>query len=270
MLMSVALIARDKFSPIVESFSALCQSLPKESEIIIFDSGYPDFLVEKIQSIIIQSSVKASVVKTQEFANTNYVWNQFTSMVDSRILMCLENDVLISKECIEACIEIIEDKLYDVIVPIVYEKEIGCVHFDPNISEIIEIEGGIESRLDRGRVNGHQFSNNRQIKHLERHCFLMSRDTSTKIGELDEQMYCRTDHDLSLTCHVKDVSIGITSKAFIILQPEPDLSIDREFWNYRWNIERVAFAHNRLIEKWSLIGFKKTIDHAYEARKYLD
>lgn len=97
----------------------------------------------------------------------------------------------------------------------------------------------------------------------------MPRNAARRLGPLDQLMYCRTDIDLSLACHHATLAIGIPAKAAVLFVRAPALNIDRDFFDYRWNLDRVRFAHDRLIHKWSLVGYKTTIDHAHQMRSLL-
>jgi hypothetical protein len=270
--LSIALIARDKFSGAARSLRSACEDLPPDSEIVVFDSGYPAVLREELAAIAANSGVPVVWRGTERFANTNLVWNQFVATTTAQHLMCLENDVALLPGCSMELLGLVASEFCDVAVPVVHEGEVGVPHFDPVSSEFVDLDGDqVRSDLLR-RPKGDQVAPGvrRRVSHLERHCFLMSRSSAERLGRLDEQMYCRTDLDISLSCRQAGLSVGVTPKAGVVFRRAPDLAVDRDFFDYRWNLERVAFANSRLIEKWHLVGYKTTINHAHRIRALLD
>lgn len=270
----VAVIARDKFSRAIDSVRSLVGKLPHDSHIYVFDSGYPKDIINEIICVCNNHGLPLSFVEVERFANTNLVWNQFVGIADSRFLMCLENDVIVSNGCIASAISLIDTGRYDIAVPVVFENTLDDVeipHFNPQTSDIIELSGNrIRSILDRGRTNNVHIPLPRIVKHLERHCFIISSQAASKLGKLDIEMYCRTDYDMSIQCFKAGLVIGIPENGHVVFTQYPKgIEIDRDFFDHRWNLDRVEFANRRLISKWNLDGFKTTIHHAHNARKIL-
>lgn len=270
--LSIALIARDKYSHSIESLTSILNSVDKSSTIYIFDSGYPKSIKDEILRITYLSENNVVIVPIGIYANTNVVWNLFIESVkETEYVMCVENDVVVGINCISEIIDFLDQKRFDIAVPIVYEDVFSNIHFNPVVSEITRrSDGKIESFLDRGRTIDSNIVGSRRVSHLERHCFAMSYDTALRLGKLDEEMWDRTDYDMSITCFVNDISIGIPERGYVIFKPDASLNIDHGFMDNRWNIGKVRRANERLIRKWNLHGFKTTIDHAYAIRKMLD
>lgn len=272
--LSIAIIARDKFSRVAESVRSLIGELPSNSIVYLFDPGYPKSILNEIHNLTENYALPLVIVGTERFANVNLVWNQFVEISDSQYLMCLENDVVVNPECIKNTLASVVSGECDIAVPVVLENKIDQLnipHFNPRTSDIVRLENGnIQSILDRGRADAEPMPTPRAVKHLERHCFIFIKDAARRLGLLDTQMYCRTDYDMSIQCHINGLVIRIPAASSVTFTQYPkDIEIDREFFDFRWNVDRVAFANARLISKWHLEGFKTTITHAYEARKYL-
>ena len=268
--LGIALIARDKFSHAVESLMSIINTVDDSAMVYVFDSGYPVHIKEELSRIIKKSNKEVSITPTSKYANTNTVWNQFVKGAEScEYLMCVENDVILGSDCINGIMDSLTQKKNNVFVPIVYETVFSNPHFNPTISKISRRDDGkIESMLDRGRED--KILGGRQINHLERHCFAMSMETAMSLGQLDEQMWDRTDYDMSISCFVKEITIEIQKTGYVIFKPDPYLLIDRDFMDYRWNIDQVQKANDWLIEKWKLHGFKTTINHAHTIREMIN
>lgn len=271
MKLSVALIPRDKYSTAERVLKALTEELPADSEVVVFDNGYPSSVREAVNIVAKSGPVPARLVSVPRFTNVNALWNRFVALTPARVLVCLENDVIPRQGCIAGVVKALVSGLADVVVPVIYEEDGEHLHFDPPRSTITECDGGVRSDLVR-RPKGELTSprSDRPIAHLERHCFGMSAEAAQRLGPLDEDMYCRTDIDMSLACRAAGLSIGITAGAEAVLQRQIDLSVDRELFDFRWNLARVADANARIIEKWSLVDYKTTINHAHRLRKWLE
>ena len=268
---SVGLIARDKFSPAVRAVQSLVGQVTELDEIVVLDSGYPKTTLGAIQSYCTEARISLRIQATGRFANTNRAWNRFVSAANAKYVFCLENDVVLSPGSLTACVASIKQGFCDVAVPIVYEGDSAAMHFDPPVSRIEELPDGVHSTLKRRcKPNADRIGKSRLVSHLERHCYGMRRECAETLGPLDEKMYCRTDIDLSLACFRRALRIAVIDEAVARFYRQPELSVDREFFDYRWNLERVAFANQRLITKWNLVSYKTTINHAHRIRALLD
>jgi GT2 family glycosyltransferase len=271
MTLSVALIPRDKYSTAERVLKPLIEELPSATEVVVFDNGYPRPVRDALEVLAESGAAPARFVSMPRFANVNAVWNRFVASTSAETLVCLENDVIPRQGCIAGVVDALGRGLADVVVPVIYEEDGENLHFDPPRSEITECDGGLRSELVRRPKAGFESpKTDRPIAHLERHCFAMSAEAAQRLGPLDEEMYCRTDIDMSLACRAAGLSIGIAVNSEAVLQREIELSVDRDLFDFRWRLDRVADANARVIEKWSLVGYKTTINHAHRLRKWLD
>jgi hypothetical protein len=268
---AVALIARDKFSPAPVSLESAYAQLPPRADVLVYDSGYPTPVLREMRGVADRAGRELRLRPTQRFANTNRVWNQFVGETDADVLVCLENDVAFHPGALTSLVRLLESGFCDVAVPVVHEGVRGVPHFDPVVSRLTDGPEGVTSELVRRPKNGLVSPGVlRTVDHLERHCFAMGAEAAVRLGTLDEQMYCRTDLDLSLACRSVGLSVAVTPNAEVIFRRDPELSVDRAFFDHRWNLDRVAFANARLISKWRLHGYKTTINHAHRIRRVLD
>ena len=268
--LAVALIPRDKFSVASDALRATYADLPADATAWIYDSDYPEGTISQLREVAREAGRELVVRRTERFANTNRVWNQFTAECGADVLICIENDVIPQRGCLAELSRLVVSGYCDVAVPVVHEGTYGALHFDPVISRLTDTPEGVTSELLRRPKDGMASPGTlRVVDHLERHCFAMTARAAARLGNLDEQMYCRTDLDISLACHAARLTVAVTPEANVVFRRDPDLSVDRDFFDFRWNIERVAFANTRLINKWHLIGYKTTINHAHRIRRLL-
>jgi hypothetical protein len=222
--LSIGLIARDKFSGAPTALAAALADLPPNSEIVVFDAGYPAAVAERLHEF---GGDRIRWQATERHANTNVVWNQFVATNQAEYLLCVENDVELRPGATAELVAMLASGYCDVAVPVVHEDEVGNPHFDPAPTGVRRI-----------------------VTHLERHCFAMSRATAGRLGELDEQMWCRTDLDLGLTLQLLGLAVGVTPNATAVFRRHQDPAVDRDFYDRRWDLARVAAANERVRAKW--------------------
>ena len=224
--LSIGLIARDKFSGAPTALVAALADLPPNSEIVLFDAGYPAELADRLREL---GGDRVRWQATQRFANTNLVWNQFVATTRSRYLLCVENDIELRPGATAELIAMIASGYCDVASPVVHEDEVGYPHFDPAPTGVRRI-----------------------VPQLERHCFAVSRATALRLGALDEQMLCRTDLDLGLTLQLHGLKVGVTPHAAAVFRRDQDPAVDREFYQHRWDLAHVTAANERVWAKWRI------------------
>jgi hypothetical protein len=224
--LSIGVIARDKFSGASTALAAALADLPPNSEVVVLDAGYPAELADRLREL---GGGRVRWQATERHANTNLAWNQFVATTRSQHLMCVENDVELRPGATAELMAMLASGYCDVAVPVVHEDEVGNPHFDPAPTGVRRI-----------------------VTQLERHCFAMSRATALRLGELDEQMWCRTDLDLGLTLQLHGLTVGVTPNAAVVFRRHQDLAVDRDFYDRRWDLARVAAANERVRAKWRI------------------
>lgn len=270
--LSVAFMPRDKYSIAIRSLESLVGQLPVPSQVVIFDTGYPEIVMDQLKEIVdcLEKDHIVNVITTNGFLNTNTLWNKFLLISESENLMCLENDVVVLPDCISYCLDNLESKKGHFIVPSVYEGSLKEIHFNPSVTQIIRLKGDmVRSYLDRGRRDENPMKNGRKINHIERHCFFTTKTIADLIGDFDEEMHCRTDFDLCLVAFKLNLDIYMPEPdlAGVVFHPKPNSDIDRDIFLKRWDVEKVRYSQNRLVEKHKLYRFKTSIEHVEEARE---
>ena len=265
--LSIAFMPRDKYSVSPDSLKSLMGELPIPSQVMIFDIGCPKQIRNQLMDIAqqLRSHHHVQFIEFDKYENSNKMWNIFVQMAKSDNMLSLENDVVMLPGCIDACLKAMENNKGDFIVPTVYENTVGNIHFNPSVSEIIKIKGGmIRSFLDRGRKDEVPLHGERYIKHLERHCFFIKKSTVEKIGEFDEEMHCRGDYDLSFTAFNLNLSIYMPSNSYVVFHPTP-MGTDSDIFLKRWDVNLVKRSVERLIDKHKVYKFKVSTNHAENA-----
>jgi hypothetical protein len=268
---TVAVIPRDKFSVAPACVEALLEQLGDGHRLVVFDNGYPAAVREHLASLAADRSSSVELVDAAPMATTNELWNAFGAREDAETLVCVENDVIVGPGCLPAVLAALDSGLGQVVSPVILEGNGRDVHFDPPLSTITPCPGGLRSELVRRPKDGFpHVQGDRRVAHLERHLLAMASSTARRIGPLDEAMLCRTDIDLSLQCRAASVTIAVTTAATAMLVRDIDRTVDGELYDFRWRIDRVSAANARLIDKWSLVGYKTTVNHAHRLRARLD
>jgi hypothetical protein len=270
----VGLIARDKFSATPDALEALLQDLPTGTAIHLIDIGYPLDLLGALIDRAAGAGVALHRVPAPRFANTNTAWNRFVAATSGDVLVCVENDVRVQPGMLTELAEELARDRFDVVTPAVYEGAVGSagkIHFDPPVSAFRAVDGRVRSELVRRPKPAHpRVDGIRRIDHVEKHCYALSRTAAERLGPLDEEMHCRTDLDLSLTCRARDLRIGIVPSVGAAFRKQPTMPADAELFAHRWSVEDAQRANERLVAKWRLVDYKSSVEFVHEMRRYLE
>ncbi|MEM7359513.1 MAG: hypothetical protein AAF431_10480 [Pseudomonadota bacterium] len=272
--MKVFVIARDKYSTLPKMVEYLLSdwSPSLEIDLIILDNGYPREILDRAFSIC--ESIGFNRYQTFEFekyANTNFMLdNIITNAVEHENFLLIENDCLFRSSQVKSLFESIVDTPYTYISPCILNPD-NSVHFRPAESSIYYSKEVVRFSLNRGRESeASQESSTRNLEQMdivERHCLLINPVLFRKIGKLDLMMNDRTDIDLSIQLKSCGGQSGVDYRLSAYFINEPDLTWDQDFLSDRWDIDKVAQAHARLLSKWNIKDYKNTINHAYEIRE---
>lgn len=273
--LGIVFLARDRFSTAEFSLQAVLSdaaSSGAKSHVYLADPGYSAENMKCLREVAQANEAEATFIDVGKYANTNHAWNEvYRNIAEDRVL-CLENDVNVLPGCLDALLHLMaSERKYQIFAPAVYEPDGATPHFRPTVASIDQLKGGgIRVALDRGRSEkGDAEGATRPIGIFERHCFLMSRASALALGDWDELMFCRTDLDLSLSCHAANLHVALVESAAVQLSGEALKREDVDFYDYRWNEHRVTRSNERLIAKWHLIGYKRTVNHVKDSRRRL-
>jgi hypothetical protein len=267
----VGLVARDKFSELPVAVSALLEDLPEDVTVHVVDCGYPEDLIAQAQARAARHGAALEIVGVPKFANTNVAWNALVAATSGDVLVCVESDVSVQPGCVAGLIAAVESGEFDVVTPTVCEGNLEHIHFDPPVSVFLDVEDGIVSELvRRPKVDHPRVAGTRRVAHVEKHTYAMSRVTARRLGKLDEQMHCRTDLDLSLTCRSRNLSIGIIPECRVVFRKAPSMPVDASLFAHRWDVPDAHRANERLVAKWGLRSYKSSVEFVHEMRTYLN
>jgi len=273
--LGIIFLARDRYSTAEFSLQAVLSDAARSGakpHVYIADPGYSAEHVSSLHDIALANDADATFIDVGKYATTNHAWNEVYRGIAEERVLCLENDVNMQPGCLGILLPLIaSEKKYQIFAPAVYEPDGVTPHFRPTVASIDRLAGsGTRVELDRGRSEkGDSEGVTRPIDIFERHCFLMSRASALAIGDWDELMFCRTDLDLSLACHAAGLHAALVEAATVQLSGEGLEQEDVAFYDYRWNEHRVMRSNERLIAKWQLIGYKRTVNHVKDSRKRL-
>lgn len=269
--LAIALIARDRYSTARAAVASACTATLSDTTVVLADAGYPADELAAIGEVVAGAGLTLEVLDVGRFATTNHAWNEVLRATSAERILYLENDVVLAPNALQGLLDAVDGLGADVAVAAIYEADGRSVHFLPTVSRIERLAGaGQRVHLDRGRIaDRHPGPDPYRVHVFERHAFVMRRASAAAVGDLDELMFCRTDLDMSLACRACDLTVVVVPEARACLQ-DTLAAVDRSFYDYRWDIHRVQRSNDRLICKWQLTGYKRTIDHAYSARRRLD
>lgn len=110
----------------------------------------------------------------------------------------------------------------------------------------------------------------RSIELIETHCILFRNEVLRRIGQFDEAVeQSRQEIDLDLGLHHAGVRCVFEPKARVTFSPPPPIyPEERDYYLFKWDVERARRSHARIKEKWNLVGVPTSIPFV-EARRHL-
>src|SRR5215208_672341 len=94
--LSIALLARDKMSPVPSAVEMLLDVYPG-AEVLVVDIGHPESIRSAIDAAVAAADAgeRVRVIEAARVANTNAAWNAAMTAATGSYLMTVENDVAV-------------------------------------------------------------------------------------------------------------------------------------------------------------------------------
>jgi hypothetical protein len=188
-------------------------------------------------------------------------------------LCMMENDILVEKNWLPCLITACEERPADVAVPLIIEQveDFRKIHFDDRLGFIQKIQTpeGIKREIaSRSVSKEHDLaSERRSIGMLETHIVLYRSHVFDRIGPFDETMSTRAEVDVSLALDQAQVPIVFEPKSRVIYSPPPPIyPEERDYYLFKWDVERAVQNHDRLEEKWDLVHLPSSVDFVKRRR----
>jgi len=264
--LSVGFVPRDRFCKAAGSLQALFDRTRIPFELIIVDCNIPARFREEIDRVI-KGARNLRIIKTNEYLLTHQAYNLMIPEMKTEYVFLMENDILVEEESLSRLIAACEEYPADVAVPLIFEQqeEFRKVHFDDRLGSIERIAGpdGIKRQIAPRPVSKeHDVGTGRRtIGMIETHCVLYRRHVFDQIGPFDETMSTRAEVDVSLALNEAGVRVVFEPNAHVVYAPPPPIyPEERDYYLFKWDIDRAVRNHEHLAEKWNLVHLPNSVD----------
>lgn len=267
---TIVVVQRERFSLTERSLESIYEYTAIPFKLIYIDGNSPGHLRRYLQE---QSEKKGfHLIRKEHFIPTNEGRNLALSLVDTKYVAFVENDLIVAPGWLENLIKCAEETGAWAVGPLYCEGEPvhERIHMAGGEAHVYE-KNGKRFFHERHRMRGQKVAeirpqlNRQPIELVEMHCILMRVDKLKEIGCCDEGIKTAPSHiDLCLTVHDKGGTVYFEPDAVVTyVTPPPLMLSDIPFFNYRWsdNLNRESLEYFR--HKWNLADDDPFINRHY-------
>jgi GT2 family glycosyltransferase len=259
-IVTLVVVPRERFSCTQVSLESIYEHTKIPFKLIYVDGNSPN----KIRSYLQTKSQEKNfqLIRTDYYLSPNHARNIGLSCVDTKYLVFIDNDVIVSPGWLEALIDCAETTGATVVGPLMCEKQPihQRVHFAGGESHIvIDIKGRRHLR-EKMYKQGHQVLALRpQLQRTETelsefHCTLVRTEIFEHIGYLDEEMLNTKEHlDFCMNVIQAGGKVYFEPDSLVTYVPGPPLEwSDLHFYMLRWSDAWTLGSLQRIRTKWNL------------------
>lgn len=258
---TIGFTPRERFSLAAESLESIFEHTRIPFRLIVVDCNMPSRYRAEMDRVL-EGRENVTIIERDHFLLPNASRNLVIKETDpdADFLCLIENDVIVKDGWLTALIDACEQHPADVAVPLIIEGPVSSarIHFDDRLGGVREVdtpEGKKWEILPREVARHHDRGTERRtIQFMEQHCFLFRRNVFDRIDLFDEELNQRDEIDISLRLFHAGVPIVFEPKSEIhYLVPYPPEEDDKEYFFFKWDLDRGAMSFERLRKKWNLV-----------------
>ncbi|MBD2500944.1 glycosyltransferase family 2 protein [Anabaena azotica] len=259
-IITIIVVPRERFSCTQESLESIYEHTKLPFKLIYVDGNSPTKVRRYLKAKAAEKNFK--LIRTDYYLSPNHARNIGLSDVDTKYLVFLDNDVIVSPGWLEALVNCAEETGATVVGPLMCEKKPihQTIHFAGGESHIVIDVHGRRHLREKMYKQGHQVVNLRpqlqriQTELAEFHCTLVRTEIFERIGYLDEQMLNTKEHlDFCMTVKQVGGKIYFEPDSLVTYVPGPPLEwSDLHFYMLRWSDAWTLASLQRIREKWNL------------------
>lgn len=267
-IVTLIVVPRERFSCTQDSLESIYEHTDLPFKLIYVDGNSPTNVRQYLEAKAQEKNFK--IIRTDYYLSPNHARNIGLSQVDTKYLVFLDNDVIVSPGWLQALVTCAEETSATVVGPLMCEKKPihQRVHFAGGESRVvIDIKGRRHLR-EKMYKQGHQVTELRrqlqraQTELAEFHCVLVCTEIFERIGYLDEAMLNTKEHlDFCMTVAQAGGKVYFEPDSLVTYVPGPPLEwSDLHFYMLRWSDDWTLASLQRIREKWDLSedGYFKT------------
>ncbi len=267
---TIVVVQRERFSQTERALESVYEHTNIPFNLIYIDGKSPAKLKRYLQE---QSQAKGfHLIRKERFVPTNEGRNLALSLVKTKYVAFIENDLIVAPGWLENLIQCAEETGAWAVGPLYCESEPvhQRIHMAGGEAHVLEKKGKRYFH-EHHRMRGQKVAEmlpqlqRQPIELIEFHCALMRTDKLKEIGGFDEGIKTAPSHiDFCLTVRDRGGEIYFDPSAIVTYITPPPLTLaDIPFFNYRWSdrLNRQSLEHFR--KKWNLADDDPFINRHY-------
>jgi GT2 family glycosyltransferase len=259
-IVTIVVVPRERFSCTQDSLESIYEHTKFPFKLIYVDGNSP----AKVRKYLAAKSQEKGfqLIRTDYYLSPNHARNIGLSHVDTKYLVFVDNDVIVSPGWLEALVNCAEETDATVVGPLMCEKQPihQRIHFAGGESHIVTDIKGRRHLREKMYKQGHQVPELQpQLKRTETelaefHCTLVRKEIFERIGYLDETMLNTKEHlDFCMTVAQVGGKVYFEPESLVTYVPGPPLEwSDLHFYMLRWSDAWTLASLERIREKWNL------------------
>ncbi|NHC33173.1 glycosyltransferase family 2 protein [Scytonema millei] len=259
-IVTIVVVPRERFSCTQASLESIYAHTDFPFKLIYVDGNSPAKVRRYLET---QAQEKQfEIIRTNYYLSPNHARNIGLSRVDTKYLVFVDNDVIVSPGWLTALVNCAEETGATVVGPLMCEKQPihQRVHFAGGESRVVTDVKGRRHLREKMYKQGHNAVELRpqlkrtQTELAEFHCTLVRREIFDRIGYLDEAMLNTKEHlDFCMTVAQVGGTVYFEPESLVTYVPGPPLEwTDLHFYMLRWSDAWTLGSLQRLREKWNL------------------
>ena len=257
---TIVVVPRERFSCTRESLESIYKHTEIPFKLVYVDGNSPARVKRYLEA---QAQAKNfQLVRTNYYLSPNKARNIGLSHVNTKYLVFIDNDVVVSPGWLKALVNCAEETEATVVGPLMCQ--------DKPLHEIIHFAGG-ESRIvtdikgkrhlrekmykqGQGVADVQPQMQRTQTELTEFHCMLVRTEIFERIGFLDEAIFNTKEHlDFCMIVAETGGKVYFEPDSLATYVPGPPLELtDMHFYMLRWSDAWTMASLERLREKWDL------------------
>lgn len=256
---TIVVVPRERFSHSERSLANIYEHTTVPFKLIYVSAGAPGPIQRRLERDSQERGFQ--LIRAPYYLSPNKARNLGMRQIDTKYVVFLDNDALVSPGWLEALVQCAEETDAWVVGPLYFigELEHQIVHMAGGAVHMKEQEGKRILYEEQYHFNTPLVDvpvpfRRQTCGHLEFHCMLARTDVFERLGPLDEELLSVHEHiDFCLAVHQAGGSVYLEPKAVTTYIPPPPCKWwDLPFFMLRWSEEWNLATARHFNEKWGV------------------
>jgi GT2 family glycosyltransferase len=261
--LAIGVVPRERYSIAARAIQSIFEHTKLDFELIVVDNCTPSRYWSEIEGVL-AGHENVRIIRTDEVLMPSPC-KQLIAEVCTQELICLtENDVIVTEGWLPPLIEALQERSADVVAPLVLEDSIDTAHGDMNVGRLsfresdegisLEIVPDVENSQELGQLEGIS-----EVEVAENHCLLFRTEVVCRLKPFEEPLSTREFIDSSLILKQAGARVVFQPASRVIFMSPPPVEPDEmRFYMDKWNLDRAAWSHERIKEKWGVVSIPES------------